>query len=91
MKRRIIGLLFGAGVLALVVAGVVAFAPHGHAEPVSATPALEQIETDERTVEVSWIDRDGNTGVETYTITLSDASDGAATEPSPPDAGDQNE
>ena len=115
MKRRIIGLLFGAGVVALVAVGVVAFALPGDSEPVSDIPVLEKIESagegiggvtislddpdpddgDDRTVEVSWVDRDGETGTETYTIDLSDApdrnADAGSTEPSPPDAGDRNE
>ena len=70
----------GTGVLALVLAGGVALAqPHDGGQTGPST----QIVRDQATLDVAWLDADGDSGVETTTLGLSDAPDEAASAPSP--------
>ena len=92
-QRRTLGrlpaaALAGALALALALAGSAALAQDGGGTDSAATETgVEEIVTDEATIEVAWKDANGEEGTESYTLSAEEqATDHAESDPSP--AGD---
>ena len=91
-QRRTLGrvpaaALAGTLALALALAGGAALAQEGGGggtDPGSAGTGVEEIVTDEATIEVAWKDANGEEGVESYTLSAKEqATDHAESDPSP--------
>ena len=91
-KRRTLGrlpaaVLAGALALVLALAGGAALAHEGGGggtHPGASDTGAEQIVTDKATIEVAWLDANGEEGFESYTLTAEQqATDHAESDPSP--------
>ena len=91
-QRRTLGrlpaaVLAAALALALALAGGAALAQEGgggETDPAATETGVEEIVTDEATIEVAWLDANGEEGVESYTLSAEErATDRAESDPSP--------
>ncbi len=91
-QRRTLGrlpaaVLVGALALALALAGGAALAQEGYeggTDPGATETGVEEIVTDEATIEVAWRDKNGEEGTESYTLSAKEqATDHAESDPSP--------